>query len=77
MTPYEIEILLHYHCRASDWDGSGRGNNLYRFTMDHFIDSGLLKKGADDADIEFQSTDRLHVYVEKLCSVRLPEKMWV
>lgn len=80
MTPYEIDILLHYHSWASDWAGPSFGSELYKSTITRFIKLGLLVETSDEADsidAKYQATARLLAYVEKLGKVELPTQIWV
>lgn len=73
MTPYEIEILLHYHCSMGDYHGPSRGNPLYMETMDNFIQLGLLTENSKmEEGPDYSPTEKLHIYVEALQQVPLP-----
>jgi hypothetical protein len=78
MSPYDIEILLHYHSRTDDWSGPSAGNALHRETMRRFVQDGLLSRCEEPAaSRDYEPTERLHAYVEGLCRVPLPVQRWV
>lgn len=73
MTPYQIGILLHYYCRADDYD---KPAPILRETLEGFIADGLLVEDAI-GDRRFEMTRRGVAYCEALQRVGLPESRWV
>lgn len=73
MTPYEIDILLHYHCRAGDYPHDAP---ILRDTMECFMAQGLIAENPL-AEARYEMTDRGHAYCQALQRVGLPESRWV
>lgn len=80
MTPYEINILLHYYACAADphpekIDMSAR---MWGHTIDRFIDLGLIEKDRSECSMRsWRLTDKGRVYVDEgICAVPLPEPKW-
>ena len=72
MTPYELELVLHFHCSKSEFaraDAAG-----YRGTVDSLIDIGIVAY-ADDAGVG-ELTDKGRAYVKLLCSMPIPVQGW-
>lgn len=80
MTPYEIEVLVHYECQGSDHPDMKAGAPPWRQTIDEFIGAGLLKQnmlGATAVQSAYSITEKGRVYVnEGLCKVPLPVQTW-
>ena len=80
MTPFEIDILLHYYGRAGDSDVVRRNPPIWLETRTRFIADGLLELLTDPPD-EFGSTYRLtergHAYCDGIQRVPLPRQRWV
>lgn len=84
MTPFEIDILLWYHCRAEDHpvvtDGRARQEGLARETIQSFLDRGLLRLMAPRSDMQprlaYALTDRGDAYCRALQLVPLPDARW-
>lgn len=79
MTPLEIEILFHYHCRAVDYRDADFSAPAVRAAMDRFTgELGLLELEKDPSlRRTWRPTDRAEVYLEHLMSQPLPVKTWV
>lgn len=60
MSPYEIEVLLHYYCRASDHDDIHKNPPIWRPTIERFIADGLLIEslGGDQWRRTYRLTER-------------------
>jgi hypothetical protein len=70
MTPFEIEILLHYHTCCGDFARSHAP--IFKETVQRLVDMGLMHYEAADGRL-IQMTDMGHFYVtEGLCKVPLP-----
>lgn len=84
MTPFELNILLHYYCRADDWR-NGDHNKLAKDTIGRFLDLDLVKHSNfhierfDDGSLRarYALTDRGKAYVHALMNVPLPEQIWI
>lgn len=76
MTPYEIDVLLHYHTRSTDHPDYVRNPPVWRPTIQRFVEDGLLSDIPID-DQCYRITDKGRFYVEEgLCKVPLPEQAW-
>lgn len=80
MTPLEIDILLWYHHRATDYRDGDFSAPAVRATIDAFSGSlGLLAPNDVRQGRDLRSylvTERARVYVEHLLAVPLPECRW-
>lgn len=75
MTPLHIDILLHYHCCPDDYRGGDFSAPAVREAIAAFVQLGLLVE--THVDPRYQPTKGVHIYVEALCRVPLPERRWV
>lgn len=73
MTPYEIDILLHYYCRVDDHEDMSRTPPIWRPTIEGFIQEGVLSVGTGGREERAYSlTDRGKAYCEQLQRLKLP-----
>lgn len=85
MTPFQIDIMLHYYTRADDWRNGDHSAPICKETFDWFLDQGLLTHANfhverfEDGTIKarWKLTDRGLAYVEAIKQVPLPEQAWV
>lgn len=71
MTPYKIEILLHYHCTGESF---GRMDApVFRATMDEFVDEGIFEIQCGQYT---PVRAAIECYVNALLTVPLPRKTW-
>jgi hypothetical protein len=90
MTPFEIDVLMHYHCHADDHKCVISPPPIWRTTIDRFIEEDLIElvpeaertRGHLTSFTSFQTyrlTERGHAYCESLKRVPLPElrREWV
>jgi hypothetical protein len=82
MTPFEIDIMLHYYCHADDHPHLRNEPPIWRGTMQAFLDQGLLVFVPEQArDTNYPQTYRLtergKAYCEQLQAVPLPVQIWV
>jgi hypothetical protein len=78
MSPYEIEVMLHYYSLTSDYPDIVDNPPVWRPTIEAFIEQGMLRERANDPrDCCYFITDRGRAYVEHLCEVQLPICKWV
>lgn len=75
MTPLQIEILMHYHCRANDYRDGDFSASAVREAIDGFRGAGLLKDSGRGRI--YEPSDGVSLYVEAICSVPLPVQQWV
>ena len=76
MTPFEIDILMHYLTRANDYRDGDFSAPALMPTLLAFIDQGLMVKETEGGR-DFNLTERGIVYCESLQKVPLPEQRWV
>ena len=76
MTPFEIDILLHYATKGDDHPLMFNPPPIWRETIARFLADGLLKVGAG-LSVAYVATDRLIVYANALQKVPLPIQVWV
>jgi hypothetical protein len=68
MTPYEINILMHYYTRGDECDYEG-DEPIAQETLDDFVARGWLKAGKKR---RYDPTDKLECYCAALCMVPEP-----
>ena len=80
MTPFEIDILLHYHTRPGDHEACINQAPIWRETINRLIDDGLVSIvvcSKSNSFASYELTERGRFYVEHgLCAVPLPESQW-
>ena len=67
MTPYQIEIMLHYNCSSAPFARAGAP--IFRETVMGLIDDNLLR--IEEGGI-YRTTARGRKFVEMLCHTPLP-----
>jgi hypothetical protein len=85
VTPLEIEILLHYYCRADDWRNGDHSAPILKDTFHRFLEDNLLTHANfhverfEDGTLKarYEVTDRGKAYCEALQALPLPIKVWV
>jgi len=78
MTPFEIDILLHYATTRGGHRLMFNPPPIWRETIDRFLELGLLQPASGVAgDACYAKTDRLDAYAEALQRVPLPVQQWV
>lgn len=76
MTPYEINVLLHYHYSTVDHPDMFSNPPIWRPTIDAFIVAGLIKIALVDKR-QYHITEKGRMYVDDgLCQVPLPVASW-
>ncbi|OGT59750.1 MAG: hypothetical protein A3E01_04615 [Gammaproteobacteria bacterium RIFCSPHIGHO2_12_FULL_63_22] len=72
MTPYEIELLLRFHCRAYplvDWPDAP----ILEETLLHFASLSLIEW---DALQFWKAGPALPCYIEAITAIRAPVRVW-
>jgi len=78
VTPYEIEIILHYFCFGSkDHPDISRNPPVWRPTIDGLCSSGILACVEGLTDVAYRITEKGAAYVEHVCAVQVPVCKWV
>lgn len=83
MTPLEIDIIMHYYCRADDYREGDFTAPAVRETINRFRDElGLLEPNKRDRQFcepsaAYQLTERGRVFIDALMKVPLPVQKWV
>lgn len=73
-SPLMIKIIIHYHCTlepGGDYCDSLDFKNIAK----ELFDRGILVAGK--SRLYSANVDATQVYIDKLCSVSLPEKKWI
>jgi hypothetical protein len=73
MTPFEIEILLHYSCTSLPF--RHEDTPAFRSAISKLIDADVIVQNADKSYRGVPAA--LEVYINALGAVPLPEKKWV
>jgi hypothetical protein len=71
-SPYELEIILWYHSRASDWQYMDAP--IWRETINKLIKFDLISQSSVTT---YCATEKLHAYVDGLCNLPLPVQKWI
>lgn len=82
MTPLEIEMLLHYHCRADEHprlDAPAVRDALHGFLKDGILRTRTVEemRPAMVNGSSYTPTERGCTLVRALCAVPYPESRWV
>jgi hypothetical protein len=85
VTPLEIEILMHYRCRASDYRNGDHSADAVKDAIGYFLDADLLKHLGFSPEYfpdgvlkaRYSVTDRCIAYLDALQRVPLPVQKWV
>lgn len=77
MTPLDIDILLHYHCSASDYRDGDLTAPAVRDSIAWALHEGLLECRTDSADATYRTTSRGDALVLAMCRMALPTQQWV
>ena len=75
MTPLQIDILMHYHCRAVDYPDLSPP--AQREAIKYFLENKFLQAEMPGERTMYAPTEKLHVYCEALCNVPEPRQIWV
>lgn len=77
MSPYEIEIILHYHWSKEDCpmlDSSPATNE----TCERLVSAGILKRVPEGMGKRYEGNfNAIQAYVEAICAIPLPIMKWV
>jgi hypothetical protein len=76
MTPFELDILLHYYARADEHHAVVENPPIWRESRQWFIDSNLLKARTDLRANSYEVTERGKVYIEAILALPLPVATW-
>lgn len=84
MSPYQINILLHYYTSPQAHPSEQTGNALWHDTIQAFMEEKLMEPNplASPPDLDYEPsiyrmTHRGQFYVsDGLCKVPLPEREW-
>ena len=81
MTPFELDILLHYYAICEDHPVVRNNPPIWKGTRDAFIETGLMEVRLEN-DPHYQCctyrlTERGNAYIEAVLSVPLPVQKWV
>lgn len=80
MTPFELDILLHYYGHADDHSVMFDNPPIWTATRDAFKAEELLGErpaGKSGSDSLYYLTDRGKAYIEAVLAVPLPVSRWV
>jgi hypothetical protein len=74
MSPFEIGILMHYYCCASESPDVLRNPPIINETMRWFVNEGLLIKMEKPSEYgaSYAITDRGRCWVVYVCNLSLP-----
>lgn len=79
LTPYEIEIVLHYYYSPEEHPECAGNSPAWRSSVDMLLAEGVLqlRKEPSQYGATYESTERSRVYIEALKDVPLPVQKWV
>ena len=74
MTPFELDILLHYYCRGDDHRVVSENPPIWKETRQMFLDENLLRQRSHtERDNSYAITERSKVLIEHILSLPLPK----
>lgn len=77
MTPFELEILLHYYSRADDHPVMFQNPPIWPETRDRFMDNALLAKSpVGYMSPAYVLTNRGHAFIRDVLKTPLPVQVW-
>ena len=76
MSPLGIEILLHYHCIASDHRACVENVPIWPEIRDWLLKEGLVKTPSKVSSRTYDLTERGEVYIRALLNTPLPVQRW-
>lgn len=81
-SPLEITIGLHYWTTPTEYaaeDPDHQGSPAVTDMLRSFVKRGLLEKLPEPNEYggTYRATDGMRVWVEALCAVPYPERIWV
>ena len=76
MTPFEIEILLHYHVSTAPHRVEHDIVPIWPVTREWFFAEGLLEQFASMNGGSYRTTERGKAWIDYVCNLPLPEKSW-
>ena len=79
MTPFELDILLHYYSIAEDHPVVNRKPPIWPETRKAFLDEGLMElvPMGEVRWATYRLTERGQAYIKAILEVPLPVKKWV
>ena len=80
MTPYKLDILLHYYAIAEDHPATRGEQKIWQHTYAWFKDQNLMELAPPEKEpsyIHYKLTSRGKAYIQHLLSCPLPEMQWV
>lgn len=77
MTPYEITILLHCFTRPGPFAESGISKDapIFNGTLEELCKQDLIMRA--DTPCGWKTTNRGTIYIDSLCSICLPQRVWL
>ena len=72
MSPYEIEILLHYYACLDDHPQMYSPPPIWRDTINWFLQNQLLQDNGKADDAAYKITERGNVLIRAMCALPLP-----
>lgn len=76
MTPFELDILLHYYACCDDHPVVRNNPPIWAETREMFLSLGLLSV-CNEGSATYKQTERLVVFIEHICGIPLPVQKWV
>ena len=73
MTPFELDILLHYYAQATEHPVVFENPPIWAETRNRLLDEGLLVKAPSDYGATYKTGARANVLIEHIINLPLPE----
>jgi hypothetical protein len=74
MTPFEIEMLIHYHC--SDAPYRNLETPAGKAAADKLVSAGILYY-SESEEAYCRVSGAMDLYIQAICDVPLPKKIWI
>ena len=74
MTPFEIQMLIHYHCTDDPFPhlNSPAGKEA----ADKLVAAGILYRSTENGALA-RVPQAMDLYIQALCDIPLPKKVWL
>ena len=76
MTPFEIEVLLHYHYSPHDYPGLD-SNPAVMDAVTKFCQAGILTEWTNRTPRFYKNDAAMKAYIDTITSIPLPKQVWI
>jgi hypothetical protein len=73
MTPFELDILLHYYSVCSEHEVVSKNPPIWAGTRDWFLKESLLELSDGKHPASYKTTRRANIFIEHILELPLPD----